>query len=454
MAERTVRRHLAWIRWVFLGLAVVVLLVFLAAQRQSVDASYGRSPASAAVPEGSAGELTDATVPSAARMTAMVEADAVVRLPGSVATWDEERVRAAIGDRDVRILVAPPGLDQAERDRVREVENATIRVVGLQVTGGPYQAVADTLPGWRAQFAAGDVTNLILALIARLADEPAPEELDTLRWRDPGAAELATVTADLRASGLHVAPGATLTGLPTEAAATAFPDPGALYVVLPRQRPDAPLPRYGPALTGIFPDRPIVVMYGDWIEYHGPHAEQFADVVAASFYGQFGDRFSRYTYPQRNVLGAYLARVTDVRYAGLFDRPLPYQPFDPLRVALPALPWLFAACVVGFLALSARSLWPGTAATGAIGGLGAPARLAGLTALAVEMSLLTDRRSDPALTRAVTKLQAARSALAEKLPDQHVHDLLTAAEAELDDSARTMGIAGYRPAIYLRGRLS
>ncbi|WP_432839798.1 hypothetical protein [Dactylosporangium sp. CA-092794] len=67
-------------------------------------------------------------------------------------------------------------------------------------------------------------------------------------------------------------------------------------------------------------------------------------------------RLGAYAYPQGNVLGAYLALVTDVRYAGLFDRPLPYQPFDPLRVALPALPWLFAACVVVFLLLSAAAL--------------------------------------------------------------------------------------------------
>ncbi|MEU4569100.1 hypothetical protein [Micromonospora sp. NPDC023956] len=454
MAERTPRRHLDLARWAVLGLAVLVLVVFLIAQRQSVDVSYGRSPASAAVPEGSAGELTDTTVPSVTEMDAMVAAAPVVRLPGSVASWDEQRVREVIGDRDVRILVAPPGLDEAERDRVREVEDVTVRVLGLQVSGGMYQASADTLPGWRAQFATGDVTNPLVALIAALGDEPTPPDRDELRWRTPDAAELAPVTADLRATGRHVADGATLTAVPARTAASAFPDGDALYVALPRQPRGEPVPRYGPALARIFPDRPVVVLYGAWIEYHGPHGDEFAEVTGASFYGQFGDRLSRYEYPQDNVLHAYLARVTDVRYAGLFDRPLPYRPVDPLRVALPVLPWFFAACVVGFLALSARSLWRGVGRTGTVRGPGTTARLAGLTALAVEMSLLTDRRSDPGLTRGVTKLQAARTALDEGLPDRHVRNLLTEAEAELDDTARTMGVAGYRPTVYLRERLS
>ncbi|SCL27830.1 hypothetical protein [Micromonospora inyonensis] len=454
MTERTLRRRLEAVRWVALGLAVLVLVVFLVAQRQSIDVSYGRSPASAAVPEGSAGELTDTTVPSVAVMDAMVAAAPVVRLPGSVASWDEQRVREAIGGRDVRILVAPPGLDEAERDRIRDVEDATVRVIGLQVSGGIYQATADTLPSWRAQFATGDVTGLLVTLIAALGDAPTPPDHDGLRWREPGAAELATVTADLRATGRHVADGATLTAVPARTAASAFPDGDALYVALPRQPRGEPVPRYGPTLARVFPGRPVVVLYGAWIEYHGPHGEEFAEVTGASFYGQFGDRLSRYEYPQDNVLNAYLARVTDVRYAGLFERPLPYRPVDPLRVALPALPWLFAGCVVVFLALSTRSLWRGVGRAGAVRGPGTTARLAGLTALAVEMSLLTDRRSDPGLTRGVAKLQAARAALDEGLPDPHVRALLTDAEAELDDTARTMGVAGYRPTFYLRERLS
>ena len=447
-------RGLDLLRWALLGVAAIVLVVFLLAQRQSVDVSYGQSPApSARIEEGAAGELSDATVPSTEEMTALVAADAVVRLPGAVARWDERRVREAIGDDDIRILVAPPGLDEAERKRVREVDNATARVIGTQVGGGAYLAVPDSLPGWRAQFATGDVTDQLVAMIAKQRKAPAPPDRDELRWREPSGPELAAVLADLRVDGLHVGTGANLTRVPEDAARNAFPD-GAWYVVLPAQSYGEPLPAYGPALTRLVPDRPILVMYGGWIEYHGPAAAEFADLAGASFYAQFGDRLSRYDYPQQNVLGAYLDRVTDLRYAGLFDRPLPYRPLDPLRVALPALPWIFAACVAGFVVLSVRSLRrSGVLGDGRRRAAG-PARLAGLTALAVEVSLLTDARSNPALTRGIGKLQAARAALEKGLPAPHVGRLLDDAAAELDETARLVGIPSYRPDHYLQGRLA
>ncbi|MBL6278244.1 hypothetical protein JMF97_18970 [Micromonospora fiedleri] len=448
-------RQLHLLRWVLLVVAVLVLVVFVLAQRQSIEVSYGQSPSSVRLEEGAAGELSDATVPSAQEMTTLVAADSVVRLPGAVAHWDEQRVREAIGDDDIRILVAPPGLDEAENDRVREVKNATVRVIGTQVSGGGLVATPDTLAGWRAQFATHDVTNQLTALIARLRKAPAPAERDEVRWREPSERELATVLADLRAGGSHVGRGATLDGVPEQVARTAFPD-GAWYVALPAQPYGEPLPAYGPALARVAPDRPIVVMYGGWIEYHGPAAAEFADLAAVSFYAQSGSRLSRYDYPQRNVLGAYLGKVTDVRYSGLFDRPLPYRPLDPLRVALPALPWIFTGCVAGFLVLSARSLRR-SGVLGASGrarhGAGA-ARLAGLTALAVEVSLLTDARSNPALTRGIGKLQAARAALDDGLPARHVWELLDEATVELDETARMVGIASYRPASYLQGRLS
>ncbi|MEU6074705.1 hypothetical protein [Micromonospora sp. NPDC047074] len=447
------------VRWALLGIAVVVLVVFLLAQRQStLDVSYGRSPSSApAIEEGSAGELSDATVPSADEMTALVAASPVVRLPGATAHWNEQRVRQAVGESPVRILVAPPGLDKDERDRVRDVENATIRVLGTEVSGGLYQVSADTLPGWRAQFATGDVTDLLVTLIAALRKDPSPTDQDDLRWREPTDREVAAVAADLRATGLHVGAGATLTKVSDNVAKNAFPD-GAYYVALPVQPFGEPVPRYGPALTRLFPDTPIVVMYGLWIEHHGPGASDFAELAGASFYNQFADRLSRYDYPQGRVLATYLNRVTDIRYAGLFERPLPYRPVDPLRVALPALPWVFGGCVATFLILSLRSLRrPGGGLgirRGDPGRGGTPARLAGLTALAVEMSLLTDTRSNAALTRGIVTLQAARTALDEKLPDPHVRTLLDEAAGELDAGARTLGIASYRPDLYLRGRLS
>ncbi len=436
------------IRWVFLGAAVVLVVVFLFAQQQSVEVSYAQSPSErATVSEGSAGELSDAELPSVAEMTELVADNSVVRLPGAIAYWDEEIVRTAIGDADIRILVAPPGLSKQQQEQVREVENATIRVMGTDIVGTLYTVVSDDLAGWRAQYATGDVTSLLVTLIAEEREQPAPEEdIDLFQWREPTAAELAPVTADLRAGRTHLAEGATLESVP-KSAKNAFPDKAPLIAAFPQQPFGQPVPEYGAALAEEFPGTPVVVLYGNWIQYYGPQASDFADVAAAGFYARFADRLSTYAYPQDNVLNVYLNRVTDVRYAGLFERPLPYQPFDPLRVALPVLPWLFVACVVVFLALSARSV------LGPRGGppRRPPARLAGLTTLAIELSALT---SDAALARAIAKLQAARSALDDDLPDRHVTKLLAEAERELDLVARKLHRVDYRPDVYLAGALS
>jgi hypothetical protein len=424
---------------VALAAAVAVLLVFLLAQRQTVDVSYGRSPTGTpAAAAGTAGQ-SDATVPSVAAMTAMVAADTVVRLPGAIASFDERRVREAAGEEPVRVLVAPPGLDEDEQDRVGDVENADIRIVGTEVSGGVYQASSDRIAGWRAQFATGDVTDLMIAILTADRDRPTPDDVDAVVRRAPTAAELAAVLPDLRRDRLHVADGATLDTLPASAG-TAFPDTPAVVLALPRQPYGRPVPHFGPALTAAFPGTPVVVMYGDWIEYDGPQREDFAELTAASFYGQYGDLLSAAAYPQRNVLGVYLGRVTDVRWAGLFDRPLPYRPWDPLRVALPALPWLFAACVLAFLVLSVTELRRRRAPRAGA------ARLAGLTALAIDMSALT---RDAALTRGITLLGSAADAVDEELPDRHVRSLLNRAEAELDTAARSLPYRGYRPADYL-----
>src|SRR5690606_36966620 len=171
-----------------------LLITFLVVQRQSIEVSYGRSPTLATLAEvDTSVGLADVTVPTVEEMTALVEADPVVRLPGAIATWDEQRVQEVIGDAEVRILVAPPGLDEDARDRVRAVENATVRVIGTQVSGGIYAALSSTLPEWQAQFATADVTGPLVTLLAALLDTPEPDHDPPLAWRDPTAAELAAV---------------------------------------------------------------------------------------------------------------------------------------------------------------------------------------------------------------------------------------------------------------------
>ncbi|MER7277134.1 hypothetical protein ABT369_22080 [Dactylosporangium sp. NPDC000244] len=446
-----VRRHSGVVRWTLLGIAALSVTAFLVAQRQSADVTYGQSPPTATITEGSAGELSDATLPSVEDMRARVDADPVVRLPGSIATWDEQAVRAAMGAKEVRIIVAPPGLSKDQQKQVREVDNATIRVMGTEVTGGLYQSSSSLLTEWRAQFARNDVTAQLIGLINGLnKTEVAAPPADGL-WREPTAAELGTVTDALRAGGQYTDPAVGLPAVSPKRLTEAFGTADALVVALPAQPRDTPAPDYGPALAKAFPDKPLVLMVGDWIEYHGPHEADFADVAASGFYARFDERLSTYAYPAENVLGAYLGWVADVRYSGLFDRPLPYRPADPLRVALPVLPWLFAACVVGFLLLSAASAGP---ARGRATAPGLSARLAALSSLAVEVSGLTGAATDPDLTRAITRLGAARAAIGNGLPDAQIRGLLDDAERDLDRVGRAVGVRGYRPADYLRGPLA
>ncbi|OZM84223.1 hypothetical protein CFP66_00725 [Pseudonocardia sp. MH-G8] len=452
-----------FVRFVLAGVAIVCVVFFVDAQGRGADVTYG-SPASSEQPENTPPEVPTVSLPSAAEMAAMLDAEPVVRLPGAIAAWDAERVRQAAEGHDVRIIATPPGLTKEQRVALAEVDSEVglafedrgieddeepivFTIDGTRVSGSIYEVAASTLDEWRAQFGRNDVTVPLVTLINELAgsgDEPIEGPAD--ERREPTAAELEVVATPLRATGRFVAPGASLTDVPADASAEAFGGVPAMYAAFPVQPVGEQVPDYGPALTRLFPGTPIVVLYGSWIEYHGPHAAEFADVAAAGYYSQFGGVLGRGHYPQDNVLRLYLGQIADVRYAGLFDRPLPYTPFDPLSVTLPALPWIFAGCAALLLALSARPLLRRNAGRT----LGTAARLGGLSALAVEVSGLTDRAEDPALARAIVHLQAARDAVAKALPDRHVHRLLDAADAELDRIGRAVPFQGYRPADYLR----
>ncbi|MBB3038011.1 hypothetical protein [Hoyosella altamirensis] len=275
------RERLLWVRWVFLVVGVAVLVLFLVAQRQSqgVDVSYGQSPSVDKVMEGDGDELTDQTIPSTADIQQRVDSDRVVILPGAVAQWDERRVSDALGDSDLRILVAPPGLSEEQKDQLDDVEGVDIQIVGTSVTGGIFGATNNNIAGWRAEFATGDVTNLLVALIARELDEEHPSDVDLLDRRIVTDSELAAVATDFSAGRRHAADGATLEAVP-ESAELAFPDEQPLVAAFPRQEFGEAMPDYGSALTERFPGKPILVMYGDWIEYHGPQAGEFAEIAA------------------------------------------------------------------------------------------------------------------------------------------------------------------------------
>lgn len=450
MADRT----FGIVRWMLAGLAVAVAVVFLLHQRQGdIDVSYGQSPSSD-YEEGDAGELSDHSVPSTAEMVRRVQAEPVVRLPGSTAKWDRRWLAEHVGTDGVRLLLAPPGLDEQETERVLGVADdpaladapfELVTVTGTKVRGGVYTATPEDLDGFQRQFAAGDVTGLLAAVITGMRDEGEPPTAPRVTWREPTTVELDAVAADLERDRVHVAEGASLSDVPGNAS-DAFPDTEPMVVALPQQDTGRPVPDYAPALAERFPDTPIVVVYGSYVDYAGPHRDEFYEVATAGMYGMLGDRLSRYDYPQDNVLFAWLNKVTDIRYAGLFDRALPYQPFDPLKVTMPALPFVFGGCVVGFVVLSVTALRRRPSH-----GRPPTVRLAALSALSVEVSGLTTEASDPSLTRAITHLDAAKELDGSAVGTRHAHKLLDKAEAELSETARLIGRRDYEPRRYIAG---
>ncbi|MCR3719611.1 MULTISPECIES: hypothetical protein [Prauserella salsuginis group] len=447
-------RILGIARWALAGVAILVAVVFLFQQRQGdIDVSYGGSP-SVDYKEGDAGELSDHTVPTTEEMARQVQAEPVVRLPGATATWDRQWLREHVGTTGVRLLLAPPGLDKQERERVSAVAEdpamadapfELVTAVGTNVRGGPYTAEPDDLDGFQRQFAANDVTGLLAAVITGMRDGDDPPSPPGPTWREPSPAELDAVTADLERYRLHVADGATLSRVPDNVG-NAFPDTEPMIVALPQQARDRPIPDYAPALAERFPDTPVVVLYGNYVDYAGAHRDQFYEVATAGVYGMLGARLSRFDYPQDNVLYAWLNKVTDIRYAGLFDRPLPYQPFDPLKVTLPALPFVFAGCVLGVIILSVTALRRRPSH-----GRPPTVRLAALSALSVEVSGLTTEASNPSLTRAISHLDAAREQEGSAAGRRAAHELLDKAEHELAETAQLIGRSDYEPRHYTAG---
>lgn len=320
------------VRWLLAVLAVVAAVVFVAVQGRSSDARYELNAASSRL---TPTETPTVSLPSPEELTNQLRRQSRVRLPGASAWFDEKQVRAAIGNDDIRILVAPIGLTSDQSRMLYELdpfdEDATgvhevIRIEGTAVKGGGYSSLADDLPGWQRQFAQGDITGPLLALVAALRDAPTPADPQAAAVRAPTAAELAPVLAAVRSSGVHLDPAAGVTEVPATAG-TAFPDSRPIIATFPRSTPGAPLVDWATALSAAFPDRPVVTLTGLWVDYRGPDADQFAEIASASYYGQYRTVLAERVLPTQGVLRTFLARIAELRLSGIFGRALPAPSF-------------------------------------------------------------------------------------------------------------------------------
>ncbi len=280
-----------------------------------------------------------------------------MRLPGAVAYWDERQVTRAVGDADIRILVAPPGLSEDQQDQVRDVENATIRIMGTEIVGSVYQ-VGQRRPRRlarpvrrrrRHQPAAGDHLEREERAAARrtttcspCAHRPPPS------W--PRWPLTCVPAARTSRAGATLSRQADERGRPRSATRHRSSWPRSASSRTPSR-----CPNYGPALAKLFPDTPIVVLYGNWISYYGPHAGEFADVAAAGFYARYGELLSRYDFPQDNVLDAYFDHVTTSATPGCSTARCPTSRSTRCGWRCPRCRG--CSCVrAGFLALSVRSV--------------------------------------------------------------------------------------------------
>ncbi|MGI8417894.1 MAG: hypothetical protein ACR2P2_17160 [Nakamurella sp.] len=454
------------IQWGSLALALVVLVIFLLSQQQSASEQYGTDKLDSTAVDAEPSQATTGTLPTDAELKKAIAASTIVRLPGAVATLNEAVVTARIKQADVtlaakgepaiKVLLAPPGLSDADSRRLEHLPGSNVTVVGLAVSFDIYSVLPSTANEWQSVFGTGDVTQLILAGIAGGLDQPAPPEVpSSLRWRDPTAGELSTVVAGLRDDRHYVDPGADLSGIP-KLAATAFPGTPPMVVALPQQPPGQGVPDYAPALAREFPNTPIVVMYGYWISYAGPHADGYADLAAATFYGSIRAVISDTHFPQFNLLSVYLQQWAALRFSGMFDRPLPYSPPDPIGIALPALPWIFLGCVLIFVAVSVHSVHsrrPGQQLS-APSTRGQWVRLTALSSLAIEVSPLVDGAARAPLTRGIKRLSAAKQALDTHLPAALIDSQLDAGTREFARVATAIHRQDYLPETYLAGRSS
>jgi hypothetical protein len=294
---------------------------------------------------------------------AALATDQIYRAPGAVAVYDSARVAAALGP-SMKLLVEPftgefgQGQNYASDDQyVDEVYSplddwATdhqvrlIDVTGLSVaTVGGEAFGPSTLPEVRGETAYLDVTSSLLGMITYLkTGAPHFDDLPSPPIVPPAPAQLATLTARLRADRVYNAPDRTdPVRLPANEVARVFGSPVRVAALAPL-RPGQPMVDYAPALAKQFPGEDVFVSYGDWLDVAGPN--QAAIESARNYaYGRFLDATLSQGLNMANRIGTVLSRTDELVRRHPFARPLP-TPFDLQHRISTLAPWLLLGSAV------------------------------------------------------------------------------------------------------------
>jgi hypothetical protein len=300
----------------------------------------------------------------------------IVRGPGTVARFDEARVRAELG-RQVRVVVLPyvgyelyedvngesryydlvrgPILDWALG---RDVPLVVVEGVDVSLLNSPapldHQLPAD-LPELRATASTRDVTERLLVL-ARLGRGELPEIAEDVDVAHPvpvpASPELvAEVVTTLRAGRIHNAPGRTEPiedGVP-QRAKEEF-DLTVRIAAFPFLEPGRPVVDYLTPLREAFPDDVVLVLHGDWVDIAAPdqdkalaaHAFAYGDADLSLFSaGEGANSLLRQLIDR-------LALLTAETSWG-FPQPAPQPrpvPFDVARTISDLAPWVLVGSAV------------------------------------------------------------------------------------------------------------
>jgi hypothetical protein len=287
----------------------------------------------------------------------------IYRAPGAVATYDEAKVREALGS-DMKLLVAPftGNFEKGQNyptddvyteqvydpldDWTTEHHIKLVDVTGLYVdsfTGGAFGP--SDIPELRTQTAYNDVTSALLGMInyARTGATHF-DSLPSPPLVAPTAAQLADVTTHLKANPVYNAPGRdNRITLPTEQVTKVFGFTVrvAAFPPIPRGQP---MVNYAPALAKEFPRDDIVVNYGYWIDVAGPDQKAFESSRDYS-YGRFEDATLEQGANMTDRIATILTRANDLLRKHPFSRPQP-TPFDLQHKISAITPWVLLGSAV------------------------------------------------------------------------------------------------------------
>lgn len=308
-------------------------------------------------------------------LAALADGEQVVRAPGTIARFDEARVREELG-REVRLVVLPvvdydlypsEGDDNQYRELVtapiqewamdREVPVVVVTGLHLTMYGGlpfrEHQLPAD-VDELRTTTANRDITER-LVVFARLGKGLAPDVAEDVEITHtapvPAAPDrVAELVAALRQDPVYNAPGRTdaIDDHIAQTARTEY-DLGIRVAAFPDLEPGQPVVDYATPLGEAFPDDVVLVLHGKWL-----------DIVAADQDKALAARAFAYGKADLTVLSGgssqSLLRDTVTRLDLLltetawgYPQPPPQpraEPFDVQRTVWALAPWVLVGSAV------------------------------------------------------------------------------------------------------------